>query len=209
MESIGKERDLNNRQVFQGLAVYGNKGATDQHSYIQQLRDGQNNFFAVFVEVLKDRDGESFYVENGITSGDYLSGFFLGTREALFENGRQSVSITIPRVSAFSVGALIALFERSVGFYANLIGINAYHQPGVEAGKKAAQSVINLQKQVVELLAKNPEQGFSVKEIAATLRADVAVESIFKICEHLVVNKRLKKLENSAGDTFSAKYGIC
>lgn len=31
---------------------------------------------------------------------------------------------------------LIALFERAVSFYASLVNINAYHQPGVEAGKK-------------------------------------------------------------------------
>ena len=38
----------------------------------------------------------------------------------------------------FQLGLLIALFERTVSFYASLVNINAYHQPGVEAGKKAA-----------------------------------------------------------------------
>ena len=40
------------------------------------------------------------------------------------------------------VGGLIALFERAVGLYATLINVNAYHQPGVEAGKKAAAAVL-------------------------------------------------------------------
>ena len=39
----------------------------------------------------------------------------------------------------FHVGLLIALYERAVGFYATLVNINAYHQPGVEAGKKASE----------------------------------------------------------------------
>ena len=52
MESLGKERDLDGNVVHQGIAVYGNKGSTDQHAYIQQLRDGLNNFFATFIEVL-------------------------------------------------------------------------------------------------------------------------------------------------------------
>jgi len=39
---------------------------------------------------------------------------------------------------------LIALFERAVGFYASLVNINAYHQPGVEAGKKAAGNVLTI-----------------------------------------------------------------
>ena len=77
-----------------------------------------------------------------MTPGDYLQGFWYGTRRALFENGRQSLTITVPRVDARTVGALIALFERAVGFYGSLVGINAYHQPGVEAGKKAAAAVL-------------------------------------------------------------------
>src|SRR5262249_18838549 len=38
MESLGKQLDLQGRRVNQGLAVYGNKGSTDQHAYVQQLR---------------------------------------------------------------------------------------------------------------------------------------------------------------------------
>ena len=55
MESLGKERDCNDKVVHQGIAVYGNKGSTDQHAYVQQLRDGPNNFFATFIEVAMDR----------------------------------------------------------------------------------------------------------------------------------------------------------
>src|SRR5438093_8257147 len=40
MESLGKEKDLDGNIVHQGIAVYGNKGSTDQHAYVQQLRDG-------------------------------------------------------------------------------------------------------------------------------------------------------------------------
>jgi glucose-6-phosphate isomerase len=55
MESLGKERDLDGNVVHQGIAVYGNKGSTDQHAYVQQLREGVPNFFVTFIEVLKDR----------------------------------------------------------------------------------------------------------------------------------------------------------
>ena len=44
MESLGKEKDLDGKVVHQGIAVYGNKGSTDQHAYVQQLRDGVPNF---------------------------------------------------------------------------------------------------------------------------------------------------------------------
>ena len=53
MESLGKKEDLDGNEVNQGIAVYGNKGSTDQHAYVQQLRDGVHDFFAVFVRVLQ------------------------------------------------------------------------------------------------------------------------------------------------------------
>src|SRR5438067_3102072 len=130
MESLGKEKDLAGGIVHQGLAVYGNKGSTDQHAYVQQLREGINNFFVVFIEVLQDRVGRSIEVDPGVASGDYLSGFLQGTRRALFENDRELITITLKTVNPESVGQLIALFERAVGLYASLINVNAYHQPG-------------------------------------------------------------------------------
>src|SRR3990172_8180987 len=120
MESLGKEKDLQGKVVNQGIAVYGNKGTTDQHAYVQQLREGVNNFFATFIEVLHDHDDKALEVEPGITSGDYLSAYLLGTRDALYDNGRESITITLEKLDARSPGALIALYERAVGFYASL-----------------------------------------------------------------------------------------
>src|SRR2546425_13004160 len=60
MESLGKEKDLDGKIVHQGIAVYGNKGSTDQHAYVQQLRDGILNFFVTFIEVRKDRHDARF-----------------------------------------------------------------------------------------------------------------------------------------------------
>lgn len=204
MESLGKELDLSGAVVNQGLAVYGNKGSTDQHAYVQQLRDGLHNFFAVFIEVLKDSsprtkpspelstlNAVNLNVEPGITSGDYLSGFLLGTRSALFEKGRESLTITVPDVSARSVGMLIALFERAVGLYAWLINVNAYHQPGVEAGKKAAAQVLSLQERVVAYVRESAKP-VNVEEIAAGVDRPQECETVFKIVRRLVMNERLK-----------------
>jgi glucose-6-phosphate isomerase len=58
MESLGKEKDLQGNVVHQGIAVYGNKGSTDQHAYVQQLREGVLNFFVTFIQVLRDREGQ-------------------------------------------------------------------------------------------------------------------------------------------------------
>jgi len=190
MESLGKKLDLDGKEVDQGIAVYGNKGSTDQHAYVQQLRDGVPNFFATFVEVRKGRDGEPFEVEPGVTSADYLQGFLRGTRTALYEGGRDSITISIPEVNAFQVGALIALYERAVGFYATLVNINAYHQPGVEAGKKAAARILSLQIAVTAAL----KDGFSgsVEALAAKLGADS--EDVFHVLTHLSANAAEKSL---------------
>jgi len=185
MESLGKEKDLDGNIVHQGIAVYGNKGSTDQHAYVQQLRDGVPNFFVTFVEVEKDREAGRFEVEPGVTSGDYLQGFLRGTRAALYDSGRESITITIPKVNAFYVGALIALYERAVGFYASLVNINAYHQPGVEAGKKAATQILELQARVKKVFASGSDK--APEEIARELDADP--EDVFHIVRHLGANE--------------------
>jgi glucose-6-phosphate isomerase len=188
MESIGKETDRDGSRVNQGLTVYGNKGATDQHSYVQQLREGVSNFFATFIEVLQDRMKPSIETDPGATSGDYLSGFLQGTRQALFENGRESMTITVDRIDARTVGALIALYERAVGLYASLLNINAYHQPGVEAGKKAATAVIKLQGEVIACLRKEAGKEATAEEIAGAFGKPDEAETVFHILRHAAAN---------------------
>jgi glucose-6-phosphate isomerase len=188
MESLGKGIDRDGNTVNQGMTVFGNKGSTDQHAYVQQLREGVNNFFVTFIEVLRDREGRSMEVEQGVTSGDYLSGFLQGTRRALWENGRESITITVEKLDPTTVGALIALFERAVGLYASLVNINAYHQPGVEAGKKAAGELLKLQKEVFGYLRDNRDRVFTADEIAKALSRPEEAESVFKLLLHASFN---------------------
>jgi glucose-6-phosphate isomerase len=209
MESLGKRLDLDGKEVNQGIAVYGNKGSTDQHAYVQQLRDGVNNFFITFIEVLRDRAVERGVVdvEPGVTSGDYLSGFLQGTRKALTESGRESITVTIPTVDAFNVGKLIALYERAVGFYGHLVHINAYHQPGVEAGKKAAATVLELELKVLAAVRAQAGKAMSLEEVARAAGTD-DVETVFWILRHASANPE-KKLTRTLADgksPFEATY---
>ncbi len=204
MESLGKEKDLDGQVVHQGIAVYGNKGSTDQHAYVQQLREGIANFFVTFIEVLEDRQGESIEVEPGATSGDFLSGLLQGTRQALYDNQRDSITVTVPRVDARRVGALIALYERTVTLYGSLVNVNAYHQPGVEAGKKAAATVLDLQKQVVQILAEAAAP-MSLSDLAAKAGAADQIEAIYKILRHLSANQRGVELMGDLGQPASLK----
>ncbi len=202
MESLGKEKDLDGNVVHQGIAVYGNKGSTDQHAYVQQLREGVPNFFLTFIEVLKDREGASPELEPGITSGDYLSGFLQGTRQALYENHRDSITVTIPEVNPRTVGALIALYDRAVGYYGNLVNINAYHQPGVEAGKKAAAVILDLQTKVLDVL-QSEKSALSIAQLAEKAGASDKIESIYIILRHIHANNRGVVLQGNLSEPSS------
>ncbi|MFO0760982.1 MAG: glucose-6-phosphate isomerase [Byssovorax sp.] len=209
MESLGKRLDLDGNEVCQGIAVYGNKGSTDQHAYVQQLRDGLDNFFVTFIEVLRDRSAARpvVEVEPGVTSGDYLSGFLQGTRKALTDSGRESITLTIDEVTPGSLGMLIALYERAVGLYASLVNINAYHQPGVEAGKKAAQAVLAIEQKVLAALRADKARAFSVDEAAAA--AGVSdVETVFWALRHAAANPghRVTRILAQGASIFEARY---
>ena len=208
MESIGKEKNLAGNVVNQGISVYGNKGSTDQHAYVQQLREGVANFFATFIEVLEDDgtcgSGAPVEVEAGVTSGDFLQGFYLGTRTALAENGRESITITVPRVDAFTVGTLIALYERAVGYYATLVGINAYHQPGVEAGKKAAAGILSAKLKIQKLLAET-KGALSAEEVSTKAGLNDP-ELAFKLLENLASNPAKKVIRETATPLTNSKY---
>ncbi len=203
MESLGKELDLDGQVVHQGIAVYGNKGSTDQHAYVQQLRDGVNNFFATFIEVRKAQEGAPLEVDPGVTCGDYLQGFLRGTRSALAGNGRESLTLSIPEVNAWYLGALIGVFERAVGFYASLVNINAYHQPGVEAGKKAAGDFLKLLGSVRD--AATSGIAHTAESVAAVVSADP--EDVWHCLNHLAANvpgfQRVPGA-NPAADQFTA-----
>jgi glucose-6-phosphate isomerase len=143
------------------------------------------NFFVTFIEVLSGRE-----LRNSVplkTAGEYLEGFYLGTREALATAGRPSITITIRRINANSMGMLVALFERAVGFYAEFINVNAYDQPGVEAGKKAADRLLALRAEIDGFLKKQGKapNGKDAEAVAAAIGKSDDVEMVFKWLEFL------------------------
>ncbi len=175
MESLGKELDLDGKKVHQGLNVFGNKGGTDAHAFIQQLNDGRDDFFVTFIEVLKNAD--NYEIANGVTMGDYLHGFEAGLGAALRSKGRQVITIQIAELTEAELGMLIALYERAVAVYAEFIHINAFHQPGVQAYKLAAKGVLEVREKLLKAIAATGGVSGTAAEIAATLgMKDDAVE---------------------------------
>ncbi len=205
MESIGKERDRKGNVVHQGLTVLGNKGSTDQHSYVQQLREGRNDFFVNFIEVLAEPERAE---GSTLHAGDCLHGFLHGTRAALTENGRESITLTLDRLNARALGALIALYERAVGLYAELIDVNAYHQPGVEAGKRAAAALLDLQARIIVHLTRTRGTSQTASDIAHAIHAPDQTESVFHILRRLATAQLHGVRREEGTDFFQAQFGI-
>jgi glucose-6-phosphate isomerase len=188
MESLGKAVDRDFQLVEQGLTVYGNKGGTDAHAYVQQLQDGRNDFFITFVEVLED--AEQYDMETGLTMGDYLHNFMCGLRNALTSKGRSVIQITVDAVSPQTLGMLIALYERAVAAYAELVNINAFHQPGVEAYKKASSDLDVLSLRLQGIIADNAGFCGSAVALADTARIFCPVIEVDGLLAKFAANDR-------------------
>ena len=126
-------------------------------------------------------------MDPGYNTGDYLQGFLRGTRSALAEAGRKSITISIPILDAFHLGSLIALYERTVSYYASLININAYHQPGVEAGKKAATDFLEVLSKVETYLSTLVGEKLKAVDVANNIQE--SAETTFHALHHLSSNR--------------------
>jgi glucose-6-phosphate isomerase len=125
-----------------------------------------------------------------------LEGFLLGTRRALSDIGRPSITVTLRQLTVETLSALIALYERAVGFYASFVGINAYHQPGVEAGKKAASSLLALKKEILRIFAEDPSRSWTADEWLAHTGQNVLVDDVRKVMAYLEANGRLRQTDS-------------
>ena len=111
-------------------------------------------------------------------------------------------------MSPFAIGLIIALYERTVGLYGYLINVNAYHQPGVEAGKKAAAAVIDIQRRMLKYLTEKRGHALTSSQLASGIGAHDDFETVFKLCEHLAANPD-HGVQKTAGKTpFEATYKI-
>ena len=114
------------------------------------------------------------------------------------------MSFSFDSLNAFSLGALIALYERAVSFYASLVNINAYHQPGVEAGKKAAGAFLDLLSRVRSHLAETGSGGVTAESMASNL-GESDVEAVYHCLNHLAATGACERTdgENPASDSFA------
>eukprot|EP00762_Andalucia_godoyi_P004365 ANDGO_08183.mRNA.1 Glucose-6-phosphate isomerase len=134
MESLGKSEP----SQF-GQTVFGGVGTGEQHAFMQQVQKGIDDAFVRFIHV-RERNVDYENPRAG-SMGRQLLAFVRGTQNALVKNNRKFLSQSVQKLDAFAMGMLIALEERVVTFLAGFWDVNAYDQPGVEDGKKAADAM--------------------------------------------------------------------
>lgn len=151
-ESLGKRFNLKQEEVFAGQTPVKALGVTDQHSQVQLYTEGPFdkviNFLAVdrfrqVVDIPKDFPeipGAAFL------GGHSLNGLMEAERQAteyaLYKARRMNTTLFLPEINEFSIGQLIYLLEVETACTGELLGINAFDQPGVEEGKNATYALM-------------------------------------------------------------------
>ena len=137
-ESLGKEG--------KGSTPHGAVGTTDQHSQVQLYMEGPQDKVIEIVEVENHpRDLPIPKAYEDIEGVGYLGGHTMAgllnvecdaTREALTEAGRPNSTIKLGAVNEENLGYLFQALEIQTAISGSLYGVNAFNQPGVEAGKE-------------------------------------------------------------------------
>ncbi len=151
-ESLGKSVDREGRAVDVGPTPVKSLGVTDQHSQLQLYAEGPDDKVITFLGVgefahrveipAPGPDAEALAYLGGHTLAELLWAEQKATTWALAQKGRPSLTITLPRVDARSVGALLYLLEMATAVAGELYDIDAFDQPGVELSKKATYALM-------------------------------------------------------------------
>ena len=142
-ESLGKLRE--GRGV--GITPLPARGVTDQHSQVQLFVEGPEDKLLTFVRIERTRPlaipgGEPAPYLAGVDLGHLLRAEQQGTAVALARAGRPTTAWVLPSLAPAPLGALLLALELQVAAQATLLGVDAYDQPGVEAGKRAAFALL-------------------------------------------------------------------
>ncbi len=151
-ESLGKTHDRHDNAIHVGLTPIAALGATDQHSQIQLYNEGPFDKTVTFIAVRKFRADlrvpKAFKDLPGVASlGGHQMSYLIhaeraATARGLAEHGRPSGTIALSAITPESIGGLMMFFMLATAAAAELFDINAYDQPGVEAGKQAMNAVL-------------------------------------------------------------------
>ncbi len=155
-ESLGKSVDRQGKPVSVGPLPVKALGVTDQHSQLQLYAEGPDDKLVTFLGI--GEFAQTVKIPEPGTCGEseakalgYLSGHTLAelmwaeqkaTAWALAQRGRPSLTITVPRADAFSVGGLLYMLQMATAIAGELYNVDAFDQPGVELSKRATYALM-------------------------------------------------------------------
>lgn len=150
-ESLGKKKDKSGKEVFVGQTPVTALGPTDQHSILQLLMEGPFDKLVTFlslenfrakVTMPKGAAAEPYPYLAGRTFNDLLAYEREAVAASLAAEGRPSLTVRLDELTPRSLGALFFLYEAATAFAGGLYGIDAFDQPGVEAGKNITYGLL-------------------------------------------------------------------
>ena len=86
-------------------------------------------------------DGLNFLVGKRVDDVNKMAA--LGTRLALVDGGVPNMRVSMPELNEYYLGQVIYFFEIACGISGNILGVNPFNQPGVEAYKKNMFALLN------------------------------------------------------------------
>jgi glucose-6-phosphate isomerase len=137
-ESLGKDG--------KGSTPHGAVGTTDQHSQVQLYMEGPQDKVIEIVEVeehphdleipeaYEDLEGVGYL--GGHTMAELLNVECDATRRALTDAGHPNSTIRLGATNEENLGYVLQALEVQTAIAGSLYGVNAFDQPGVEAGKQ-------------------------------------------------------------------------
>ena len=137
-ESEGKE----NKGIFPASCDF----TTDLHSMGQWIQEGERTIFETVISIEEPNkkllfpnddenlDGLNFLAGKRVDEVNKMAE--LGTRLAHVDGGVPNIRISVPLLNEYYIGQLIYFFEIACGISGNVLGVNPFNQPGVEAYKK-------------------------------------------------------------------------
>ena len=126
---------------------------TDLHSMGQWIQEGERTIFETVISVEQVNNRVDFpFDEENLDGLNFLAGkrvdevnkmAELGTRLAHVDGGVPNIRISVPCLNEYYIGQLIYFFEIGCGISGNVLGVNPFNQPGVEAYKKNMFALLN------------------------------------------------------------------
>ncbi len=145
-ESLGKQFDKEGKEVCEGRTPLVAVGTTDMHSQTQQHQEGTLDKVVQFIKVAKWQNDltipnvfpnvKKLADISGVKMGDALEVARQSNADALKSNKRFNACFTLPEVNEYHLGELMYLLAMSVAYEGELLNVDAFNQPGVEAYKR-------------------------------------------------------------------------